>query len=246
MSPFFFFRFMLVNLQNIDIWQDDELVLKNVNLSVDKGEFVYVIGKVGSGKSSLMKTFYADLPIKRKHERFKRWYWCDKIIYDDTERAKICGMDLLCLKRSQYPQLRRQLGIVFQDFKLLSHQTIEANLQFVLKSTGTKKKDRKQKIQEVIERVGLGDKLKKYPHELSGGEQQRVCIARALLNNPQIILADEPTGNLDHETSQYIVELLRSIAEQGTAVIMITHNQQLIDEYPATTYLCENQEFTKI
>ena len=237
---------MLLNLQNIDVWQDDDLVLKNVNLSVEKGEFVYLVGKVGSGKSSLMKTLYGDLPIRRKFERIKRWYWCDKIVMDESERAKVCGFDLLTLSRSQHPQLRRKLGIIFQDFQLLHHKTVEENLQFVLKSTGTKKKDRRKKIEEVIERVDMEEsKLKKYPHELSGGEQQRVCIARALLNNPKIILADEPTGNLDHETSQYIVKLLQDIAAQGTAVIMVTHNQKLIEEYPATTYLCEDQQIIK-
>ena len=215
---------MLIDYKNVNVYQSEgELVLKNVNFHVDEGEFVYLIGRVGSGKSSLLKTIYCELDI------------------DEADKAIVLDYDMLELKRKDVPRLRKQMGIVFQDFQLLSDRSVYKNLLFVLKATGWKDKQKiNDRIEEVLNEVGLQDKAEKMPHELSGGEQQRVCIARAILNSPKVIVADEPTGNLDSETANNIIELLRRISQTGTAVIMSTHNIPLLDKYPGSVYRCEN------
>lgn len=205
----------VVNLKNVDIYQPQHLVLSNVQLQVNSGEFVYLIGQTGSGKSSLLKVLYGDLPI-------------------GAGEGMVAGFDLKNLYEKDVPFLRRKLGIVFQDFHLLTDRTIEKNLEFVLKATGWKDKQLIQdRMLDVLEKVGLRSKLKKMTHELSGGEQQRVVIARALLNDPDLILADEPTGNLDPDTSEEIVLLLREISRSGTAIIMATHDYQIIQNLPS-------------
>lgn len=212
---------MLIELKDIDICQEDKTVLKNVEFHVDENEFVYIIGRVGSGKSSLLKTLYGELPAS-------------------GGTASVLDYDLCKLKQKHIPALRKQLGIVFQDFQLLGDRTVAENLNFVLRATGWKKKaERKKRIEEVLEMVGLPEKADRFPHELSGGEQQRISIARALLNTPRIILADEPTGNLDYETSKKIVALLRNICEQGTAVVMVSHNLGLLQQFPGIVYRCK-------
>lgn len=206
---------IVVNLKNIDIFQQKHLVLSNVNLQVSSGEFIYLIGQTGSGKSSLLKVMYGDL-------------------YINSGEGLVAGFDLKKLHERDIPYLRRKLGIVFQDFHLLTDRTVQKNLEFVLKATGWKDKTLiKERMLDVLEKVGLRSKLKKMTHELSGGEQQRVVIARALLNNPELILADEPTGNLDPDTSEEIVLLLREISRSGTAIVMATHDYQLIKNLPA-------------
>jgi cell division transport system ATP-binding protein len=213
---------IVINLQNVDVFQQSHLVLSNVNLNITKGEFVFLIGQTGSGKSSLLKIIYGDLPITNGN-------------------GKAAGFDLKTLSDNEIPFLRRKLGIVFQDFQLLNDRTIEANLEFVLKATGwTDKNLIDERIKDVLEKVGLRSKLKKMPHEISGGEQQRVVIARALLNHPEIILADEPTGNLDPDTSEEIVALLKQISQTGTAVIMATHNYNIIRAFPSRIIKCDN------
>ncbi|WP_243345780.1 cell division ATP-binding protein FtsE [Parabacteroides sp. FAFU027] len=215
---------VLVHYQGVDISRQDNVVLKNVELELRKGEFLYVIGKVGSGKSSLLKTMYADVPL-------------------ENGVASVLGYDLRHLKRKQVPYLRRKMGIVFQDFQLLTDRTVFENLRFVLKSTGWKnKEDIRHRINEVLQQVGMKFMDNKMPHELSGGEQQRVVIARALLNHPDIILADEPTGNLDPQTGDQIVQLLQSICETGTAVIMTTHNHRFVKEFPGKVMICEDEQ----
>lgn len=211
----------VVSLNDLSIFQKNNLILTNVNLSINTGEFVYLIGKTGSGKSSLLKTLYAELPAT------------DGV-------AKVAGFDLRALKTKDVPYLRRKLGIVFQDFQLLSDRSVEDNLAFVLKATGWKNKPAiSNRIIEVLEEVGLKGKRNKMPHQLSGGEQQRVSIARALLNEPLLILADEPTGNLDPETSNDIMRLLIRISEAGQAVLMATHNYNLIHKFPSRIIKCE-------
>lgn len=206
---------IVVNLKNVDIYQPQHLVLSNVNLQVKAGEFVYLIGQTGSGKSSLLKVMYGDLPIA-------------------SGDGVIAGFDVKTMHERDIPYLRRKLGIVFQDFHLLTDRSIEKNLEFVLRATGWKDKTLiRERMLDVLEKVGLRSKLKKMTHELSGGEQQRVVIARSLLNNPEIILADEPTGNLDPDTSEGIVLLLREISRSGTAIIMATHDYQIIKNLPA-------------
>ncbi|MGB3948629.1 MAG: ATP-binding cassette domain-containing protein [Bacteroidia bacterium] len=198
------------------------MVLNNISLSVDKGEFVYLIGKTGSGKSSLLKTLYAELPLIQGE-------------------ANVAGFNLINIKRKEIPFLRRKLGIVFQDFQLLTDRTINENLLFVLKATGWKNKnDMQKRVQEVLEKVRLGTKGFKMPHELSGGEQQRISIARALLNDPELILADEPTGNLDPETSEDIMNTLLDISKNGRAVIIATHDIMMFNKFPSRTIKCEN------
>jgi cell division transport system ATP-binding protein len=210
----------LIKYSSVNVYQEAQEVLSNVAFSIDKGEFVYIIGKVGSGKSSLLKTMYGELALKEGE-------------------ATILDFDLMKLKQKHLPQLRRKLGVIFQDFQLLSDRTVENNLKFVLKATGWKKNvEITQRIQDVLDLVGMSTKGYKYPHELSGGEQQRIAIARALLNKPKLIVADEPTGNLDPETAQGIMELLRQISQSGTAVIMSTHNMPLLDQYPGIVYRC--------
>lgn len=211
----------IISISDTSIFQADNLILSDVNLTVEKGEFIYVIGKVGSGKTSLIKTITAEIPLA-------------------IGEGTVAGYDLKKLKRKQVPFLRRKIGIVFQDFQLLSDRSVYDNLLFVLKSTGWKnKQDIKQRINDVLDKVGLKYKDFKMPHQLSGGEQQRVVIARALLNDPEIILADEPTGNLDPETSEDIVRLLWDISASGRAVIMATHNYGLLKKFPSRTLRCE-------
>ncbi len=212
----------ILDYQSVDICQGGVDVLSSVDFTLLKGEFVYLCGKVGSGKSSLLKTLYAELPIK-------------------TGQARIFDYDLLEIKRRDIPYLRRKIGIVFQDFQLLADRSVSDNLEFVLRATGWKsKKDIDEQIEFVLSVVGMSKKGYKWPHQLSGGEQQRIVIARALLNSPELIIADEPTGNLDPQTSRELMELLHSISQSGTAVVMATHNMQLIEEYPAKCYICEN------
>jgi len=211
----------IIEFKKASIFQDDNLVLADVNLKVDKGEFIYLIGKVGSGKTSLIKTITAELPLKKGEGR-------------------VVNFELHKLKNKQIPYLRRKIGIVFQDFQLLTDRTVHDNLTFVLKATGWKnKQEMKNRIDDVLEKVGLKHKDFKMTHQLSGGEQQRIVIARALLNNPEIILADEPTGNLDPETSDEIMKILFDIAASGRAVIMATHNYGLLKKFPSKTLRCE-------
>ena len=210
----------LITYNNVEIHQQELCVLSDVTLQLHKGELVYLVGKVGSGKTSLLKTFYGELDIA------------------DGE-AEVLGYNMRTIKRKYIPQLRRKLGIVFQDFQLLTDRTVYNNLEFVLKATGWKNKmEIKERIEEVLQLVGMSNKGYKLPNELSGGEQQRIVIARAVLNSPAIILADEPTGNLDVETGKAIVELLHSICESGSSVVMTTHNLQLLKEYPGRVYRC--------
>lgn len=212
----------IIELANANIYQRDNIVLSDVSFNIGKGEFVYLIGKTGSGKSSLLKTLYAELPA--------------------TEgTVNVAGFDLTDISRREIPYLRRKLGIVFQDFQLLDDRNVEANLEFVLRATGWYDEEQiSQRIDEVLDNVGLRDKRKNMPYNLSGGERQAVAIARALLNNPDIILADEPTGNLDPETTLDVLKLLLRIADNGTAVLMATHNYGLIQKYPGRILKCEN------
>jgi len=211
----------IISLENVNVFQQNFLVLKDVNLTISKGEFVYLIGKTGSGKSSLLKMLYCDIPLVEG-------------------QAKIVGFDLAKIKRKEIPYLRRKLGIIFQDFQLLTDRTVNDNLLFVLKATGWKQKDEiKNRINDVLQKVGMETKGFKMPHELSGGEQQRVSVARALLNDPDLILADEPTGNLDPETSDGIMQLLLDISKSGRAVLMATHDHALFNKYPSRTIRCE-------
>ena len=213
---------ILLKLENVEICREENRVLHDACLTLRNGEFVYVIGKVGSGKSSLLKSLYCEIPILRGE-------------------ARIMDYNLTKMKRKDIPYLRSKLGIVFQDFQLLTDRSVSKNLEFVLKATGWKKKSEiNERIDNVLRQVGMQDKGYKMPHELSGGEQQRIVIARALLNNPKLILADEPTGNLDPETSGQIVQLLHDICQQGTAVIMTTHNYTIVHNYPARIVKCEN------
>jgi len=218
---------ILIDYKNVDIQKNENIILKDVNFSLNKGEFLYVIGKVGSGKSSLLKTIYCEMRI-RKGE------------------ATVFNYDLLKIKKKQIPFLRRKVGIVFQDFQLLTDRSVHKNLLFVLKATGWKDTiAMEQRMENVLEQVGMSNKHYKFPHELSGGEQQRIVIARALLNSPELILADEPTGNLDPETGHQIVQLLHDISETGTAVIMTTHNYQWVQDFSGQVMKCENQQLLK-
>lgn len=218
---------MLISYNKVNVYQGDELILKDVDLDIDEGQFVYVIGIVGSGKSSLLKTMYCELDV----------------FDDEAGKAEVLGRNIVSIKRKDIPALRREIGIIFQDFKLLHDRNVFKNLEFVLKSTGWKKKDEiEARIDEVLGKVGMTEKKDKCPHELSGGEQQRIAIARALLNHPKIVIADEPTGNLDPDTADKIVSLLHSITASGTTVIMSTHNLPMLNKYPGTVYKCENGE----
>lgn len=213
---------MLIEYKNVSIYQDDVQVLSGVNFNVDEGEFIYIIGKVGSGKSSLLKTLYCELDI------------------DSADTAVVLGRDLTKIKRKHVPELRKEMGIIFQDFQLLHDRTVYKNLRFVLRATGWNRADIDQRIDEVLESVGMLDAKEKMPHELSGGEQQRIAIARSLLNHPKVIIADEPTGNLDPETAENIVSLLKDITRKGTAVVMSTHNIPMLDMFPGIVYTCED------
>ncbi len=216
----------VLKLKNASIFQRENLILSDVNVTVNQGDFLYLIGKTGSGKSSFMKTLYGDIPLQEGE-------------------GEIVGFDLVKLKEKQIPFLRRKLGVVFQDFKLLNDRTVRDNLVFVLKATGWKEKTRiDAKIDEVLNKVGMKSKGFKYPYQLSGGEQQRVSIARALLNDPELILADEPTGNLDPQTSVEVMEVLQEINKNGNTILMATHDYALLLKYPSKTLKCDgNQVF---
>ncbi len=214
---------MLIEYKGISVYQADNCVLNNVDFCVDEGEFVYIIGAVGSGKSSLLKTLYCELDIP------------------EGEQAVVLGRNMQRLRRREVPALRKEMGIIFQDFQLLHDRTVGKNLEFVLRSTGWKKKDEiAERIDEVLQSVGMLSKKGAMPYELSGGEQQRIAIARAILNTPKIIIADEPTGNLDPDTADNIVSLLRNISLTGTAIVMSTHNLPMLDRYPGIVYRCKD------
>jgi len=221
---------MLIDYKKANICQKDGiLVLENVDFHVNEGEFIYIIGRVGAGKSTLLKTLYFELPV------------------EEAETSIVLNHDLREMKSKYVPELRRQMGIIFQDFQLLSDRTVHDNLEFVLKATGWKKKEeREERITEVLTDVEMQDYADRMPHELSGGEQQRIAIARAILNHPKIIIADEPTGNLDPETATNIIQLLRNIAQTGAAVVMTTHNIQLLNEFPGIVYRCKDKQLEDI
>ena len=222
---------MLIDYQKVNIYQGENLILKDVDFHADEGEFIYIIGKVGSGKSSLLKTTYCELDIEE----------------EDAEKAEVLGRDLKTLKRKEIPALRKEMGIIFQDFQLLHDRDVYKNLQFVLKATGWKDKEEIDKrIQEVLEAVGMTEKKDSMPHELSGGEQQRIAIARSLLNHPKIIIADEPTGNLDPETASHIIGLMKDISKNGTAVVVSTHNIPMLDLFPGIVYRCKDGTMTDV
>jgi len=219
----------VLKYEDVDIYHDENLILRNVNIQINKGDFVYLLGKSGSGKTSLIKSIYADIPLKKG-------------------KAEVCGYNLLTLKKKDIPYLRRKIGIVFQDFQLLPDRDVYDNLLFVMKATGwTNHNKIDERIREVLKSVGLSDKYNKMPYELSGGEQQRVCIARALVNHPELIIADEPTGNLDPQTSLEIVQLLKQLTQtSGKAVLLATHDILVYQKIKGTTLLCENQTITQI
>ena len=218
----------VLHLTNATIFQKENLILDDVTVSIEKGEFVYLIGKTGAGKSSFMKTLYGDLPLQKG-------------------QGNIVGFDLAKLKEKDIPFLRRKLGVVFQDFKLLNDRTVQDNLRFVLKATGWKgKKEMELKIDEVLEKVGMLTKSFKYPYQLSGGEQQRIAIARALLNDPELILADEPTGNLDPQTSVEVMQVLKEINANGNTILMATHDYALILKYPSKTLKCDDNQIFEV
>ena len=218
----------ILQLKNASIFQGDNLVLSNVNIEINKGDFVYLIGKTGTGKSSFMKMLYGDLPLTKGE-------------------GDIVDFDLKSLKEKEIPFLRRKLGVIFQDFKLLNDRTVNDNLLFVLKATGWKDKtEMHTRIESVLTKVDMNTKGFKYPHELSGGEQQRIAIARALLNNPELILADEPTGNLDPQTSIEVMEVLQDISKNGNTILMATHDYALLLKYPSKTLKCDNNQIYEV
>ena len=217
-----------ISLNEVDIYQNENLILKNLSLNVSQGEFVYLVGKTGSGKSSLLKSLYGEISIK-------------------NGTLTVLDQSLIKIKKRKILALRRKLGIIFQDFQLLPDRSIEDNIKFVMKATGWKGKTKiKDAIQELLQKVNMQDKATKFPHQLSGGEQQRVAIARSLVNNPDLILADEPTGNLDPQTSEEIISLLFEISQNGKTIVMATHDYDIINKFPSTTYRCENQTLTEI
>jgi cell division transport system ATP-binding protein len=218
----------IINLKNADIYQQGSLVLKEVNLTLMKGEFLYIIGKVGSGKTSLLKVFYHELPLI-------------------SGEGSVMGYDLNRMKMGEIPFLRRRLGIIFQDFQLLSDRNVQKNFEFVLRATGWRQERAiQERIDEVLNLVEMPDAGPKMPHRLSGGEQQRIGIARAMLNNPQIILADEPTGNLDPDTSEKLMRLLHEINKEGVTVVMATHDYEMIRKFPSRRVICENGELKEL
>ena len=218
----------IISFKNATISQNKKVVLHDVSFTLDPGAFVYLIGRTGTGKSSLLKTLYGDVKLREG-------------------KGEVVNFDLLKLRERYIPDLRRQLGVVFQDFQLLSDRSVERNLDFVLRATGWKSADERiERISEVLEAVGLEDKLKLFPHELSGGEQQRIAIARALLNEPKLILADEPTGNLDPITSEEVMKLLHEINQKGTTILMATHDFGLISKFPKRTLMCEDQQVVEV
>lgn len=211
----------IVEYKNVEIQRAERLVLQDVTFEIEESQFCYLVGRVGSGKSSLMKTMYADVPVT------------------SGEKADVLGFNLLDIRKKQIPYLRRSIGIVFQDFQLLQDRSAMSNLRFVLEATGWKSRHEiEQRIEEVLKAVGMENKGYKMPHELSGGEQQRIVIARALLNRPKLILADEPTGNLDPYTGYKIVRLLHQLSEEGTSVLMATHNLKMVEDFPARVMKC--------
>lgn len=213
----------IVRYTDVEIHRDDLIALKNVNFRLSAGEFVYLVGRVGSGKSSLLKSMYAEVPVV-------------------SGSAMVLGRDMTAIRPRDIPRLRRDLGIVFQDFQLLTDRSVHANLRFVLEATGWRDRDRiEERINQVLSQAGMLNKAYRMPHELSGGEQQRIVIARALLNSPKMVLADEPTGNLDPKTADEIVTHLHHIASQGTAVIMATHNLSFVERFPARVVHCDNR-----
>ncbi len=215
---------VIIQYKNVDIARKELVVLKHVDFKIEPGEFVYLIGRVGSGKSSLLKTMYAEVPVA-------------------AGDARVLDFDLSSIRRKDIPMLRRRIGIVFQDFQLLTDRNVFANLEFVLDATGWRNKaDKEQRIEEVLREVGMTNKSYKMPHELSGGEQQRIVIARALLNKPELILADEPTGNLDPETGRQIINSLYDIAASGTAVVVATHNLSMLDRFPGRVLRCADKQ----
>lgn len=216
---------IIARYRNVEIERGDKVVLNNVSFDILKGQMYYLIGRVGSGKSSLLKSMYCDVPIENGQE------------------ARIMDFNLIGIKNSRIPYLRRRIGIVFQDFQLLTDRSVMGNLEFVLKATGWRsKREMGERIEEVLTDVGMANKSYKMPHELSGGEQQRIVIARALLNKPDLILADEPTGNLDPQTGHQIAELLHSIAMAGKTIVMATHNHQIVDEFPGILMECRDKQ----
>lgn len=216
-----------ISVTNADIFQREQLVLNDVNFQINNGEFVFLIGKVGSGKSSLIKTLNAEIPLYKGS-------------------ADVAGFKLESIKNKDIPFLRRKIGVVFQDFKLLTDRNIYSNLFFVLKATGwTDKKSMDDRIDLMLEEVGMKDVKKKMPHQLSGGEQQRIVVARALLNNPDIILADEPTGNLDYDTSVEILELFKKIHAEGKSILMATHDKLMVEKYPSRTLICSENKISE-
>ena len=222
---------MLIEYKNVNVYQDDREVLRGVDFHVDEGEFIYIIGKVGTGKSSFLKTIYCELDIDE----------------EEADTAEVLGRNLKTLRRREVPALRKELGVIFQDFQLLHDRSVWENLQFVLKSTGWKDKaERAERIEKVLADVGMSDKKHNMPYELSGGEQQRIAIARAILNNPKVIIADEPTGNLDLDTATNIVALLRDITQSGTAVVMSTHNLSMLSKYPGIVYRCGDGKIKEV
>lgn len=214
----------LINVQNSDIYQEDQRVLEGVNFNIKKGEFAYLIGRTGSGKSSLLKTLYADLALKK----------------GDMD---VAGFQLNGIKTKEIPHLRRRLGIIFQDFQLFYDRTVAENLEFVMKATGWKSRsEMKIRMSDVLMRVGLESAQSKMPHQLSGGEQQRIVIARSLLNEPSILLADEPTGNLDPKVGESIMKLFQDINRSGTAILMATHNHGFIPQFQGRVLVCDNHQ----
>jgi cell division transport system ATP-binding protein len=219
---------IVLQLKDASIFQGESLVLSNVNIEMHKGDFVYLIGKTGTGKSSFMKTLYGDLELTKGE-------------------GSIVDFDLASLKEKDIPYLRRKLGIVFQDFKLLNDRTVYGNLEFVLKATGwTNKENIKTKIEDVLDKVGMKTMGYKFPYELSGGEQQRIAIARALLNDPELILADEPTGNLDPQTSIEVMEVLQELNKKGHTILMATHDYALLLKYPSKTLKCDENKVYEV
>ncbi len=217
---------VIATYKDVQLYQDERIVLSDLNLQINEGEFIYIVGEVGCGKTSLLKSIYGELPI-------------------GAGEATVLNMDMTNIRPRHLPKLRRQLGIIFQDFQLLRDRTVDENLDFVLRATGWKKKiDRERRIIEVLEQVGLPDKTRHLPYELSGGEQQRICIARALLNKPRLLLADEPTANLDVENGTRVMELLNEIRLNGTAVVMSTHNEQWTRQFPGIIWRCKEGKIT--
>ncbi len=218
---------MIISVKHANISNSEQTVIYDLNMEVNEGDFIYITGKVGSGKTSIFKAFTAQTPV-------------------ECGQMNVCGYDLTRIKSGKIPLLRRKMGVVFQDLQLLKEKSVYDNLDFVLNATGWKKDSEKaSRIKEVLSMVGMANKVHKYPYQLSGGEQQRVCIARALLNNPQVILADEPTGNLDHETAEGIMQLFSTLnKEQGTAIVMITHDRGIIARHPGKIYICANETCT--